>query len=702
MNAVPEIETPQAGARRLCSRYIAEGFEPVALHPYTAPDGTPLFFRVRLKHPDGRKVIRPMHLDGLRFVMGEPKAPKGGKPLYGLADLVAADPDATIWIGEGENKADALAKVGKVATTSGGASSADAADWTPLRGRKVIVWPDNDGPGANYADAVAAKLQALGCAVQVVEVAALNLPTGGDAVDWLAENPAGNLDSLALTKPTKGAFGSSGSSPDRPLQEIEPLPDSLPLVPAFDPSLLPDAVRDWCEDASDGLQVPPDFTAIPAMVGLAGAIGRSVAVALRQNGRWYEAPVLWGCVIGRPSSGKSPALAPTRRMLDRLAEGERAQHESEMRAYEAREMVGKAAKANAKDAVRAALKKGDKDKAEAAAAAALFEDEPPAEPRIVVNDATIEKLGELLNGNPRGLVQFRDELAGWLASLDREGREGDRAFWLECWNGQGGFTVDRIGRGTIRIEACAAWNLGGMQPGKLAEYVRGAVRGGFADDGLMQRFQLAVYPDTPATWRYTDRAPNPAAEAKAWQTFKYLRGLTPEAIGAESAPDCALPFLRLGGEAQDLFRGWQTELMERLRAGDEPGFMESHLAKYPALAGRLALVLHLADGGCKEISGEAMARALGWCDYLEGHARRIYAPATDNGLTSAHALLHKRKALGEEFTARDVYRKGWSGLADPDAVAEGLGVLCEYGHLIEMQVETGGRPSTIYQWRASQ
>lgn len=494
---------------------------------------------------------------------------------------------------------------------------------------------------------------------------------------------------------TSGGFGSEAK---RPLQQVELLPDPLPPVPALDASLLPDAVKDWCEDAADGLQVPLDFTAIPAMVGLAGALGRSIAVALRQNGRWYEAPVVWGYVVGRPSSGKSPSLAPTRRMLERLAEGERARYEADLRAYEARVMVGKAAQANAKDAVRAALKKGDKDGAEAAAAAAQYEDESPSEPRIVVNDATVEKLGELLNANPRGLVQFRDELAGWLANLDREGREGDRAFWLEGWNGQGGFTVDRIARGTIRIEACAVWNLGGMQPGKLAEYVRSAVRGGFADDGLMQRFQLAVYPDMPRSWRYTDRAPNPAAEAKAWRTFQYLRGLTPEDVGAQSAPDCALPFLRLDPEAQEVFRSWQTTLMERLRAGDEPGFMESHLAKYPALAGRLALVLHLADGGCKEVSGEAMARALGWCDYLEGHARRIYAPATDNGLTAAHALLRKRPALGDTFTARDVYRKGWAGLSDPSVVTEGLDVLADYGHLTATPAETGGRPSIVYAW----
>ena len=505
-------------------------------------------------------------------------------------------------------------------------------------------------------------------------------------------NDAANLTGLdAVRDAIEHAAPPAGNAP-------EPLPNPLPSVPAFDTSLLPESVRAWCEDAAEGLQVPPDFTAVPAMVALAGAIGRGVAVAMKQHGRWYERPVLWGCVVGRPSSGKSPALAPARRMLERLAGDERKAHESAMRAHDARVMVAEAQKANAKDAIRKAMKAGDATQAEALAEAALFDEAPPSEPRIVVNDATVEKLGELLNANPRGLVQFRDELAGWLANLDREGRESDRAFWLECWNGTGQFTVDRIGRGTVRIDACAVSILGGMQPGKLGEYVRGAIRGGFTDDGLMQRFQLAVYPDLPAGWHYTDRPPNPQAEARAWATFQRLRAMSPDAIGAEHGDGCDVPFLRMDAEALTLFIEWQTALMQRLRAGDEAAWMESHLAKFPALVGRLALVLHLADNGGGPIPGEALARALGWCDYLEGHARRVYAPAIDNGLTAAHALRRKRGELGEAFTARDVYRRGWSGLTDPGAVAEGLTVLCDYGHLSESDTETGGRPSVLYRW----
>ena len=242
-----------------------------------------------------------------------------------------------------------------------------------------------------------------------------------------------------------------------------------------------------------------------------------------------------------------------------------------------------------------------------------------------------------------------------------------------------------------------------MQPGKLAEYVRGAIRGGFSDDGLIQRFQLAIYPDLPTSWTYTDRPINAEAEERAWATFQRLRTLQPEAIGAEVDAAVDLPFLRFDDEAQTLLIEWQTALMQRLRSGAEPAWMESHLAKFPALVGRLALVLHLADNGTGAIAANTLAMALDWCEYLEGHARRIYAPAMDNGLTAAHLIAKKRTDLPDGFTARDIYRKGWAGLSDGDDIADGLELLIEYGHLraeVTSPSPQGGRTSTAYAWRS--
>ena len=88
--------------------------------------------------PDGRKIIRPLHLNGTGWKIGEPDFPAGRKPLHNL-DKIAAAEGVTVFIVEGEKAADALTKRGAVATTSGGADSAGRADWSPLAGRTVIL-----------------------------------------------------------------------------------------------------------------------------------------------------------------------------------------------------------------------------------------------------------------------------------------------------------------------------------------------------------------------------------------------------------------------------------------------------------------------------------------------------------------------------------------------------------------------------------
>ena len=118
------------------------------------------------------------------------------------------------------------------------------------------------------------------------------------------------------------------------------------------------------------------------------------------------------------------------------------------------------------------------------------ETEVPTRRRYMTNDCTVEKLGELLNENPNGLLQFRDELTGWLASMERERNQGDPKFYLECWTGKTAGTVDRIGRGTIDIPRHCLSVLGGIQTGPMRSYLHQTLEGGFNDDGLFQRFRI--------------------------------------------------------------------------------------------------------------------------------------------------------------------------------------------------------------------
>src|SRR4029077_8054635 len=68
----------------------------------------------------------------------------------------------------------------------------------------------------------------------------------------------------------------------------------------------------------------------------------------------------------------------------------------------------------------------------------------PGRKRIITNDPTVEKVGRIVLENPKGLMLFRDELAGWIGALDKYGGSGgDRAFYLEGYGGRA-YSVDRI------------------------------------------------------------------------------------------------------------------------------------------------------------------------------------------------------------------------------------------------------------------
>ena len=117
------------------------------------------------------------------------KAPPAPRLLYGLERL-AARPDAPVLVTEGEKAADAAGLLfpdSICITSQGGSKAPGKSDWTPLRGRRVMIWPDNDEPGAGYAAKVAELATAAGAElVRTVEVPA-DWPEGWDLADALPD-----------------------------------------------------------------------------------------------------------------------------------------------------------------------------------------------------------------------------------------------------------------------------------------------------------------------------------------------------------------------------------------------------------------------------------------------------------------------------------------------------------------------------------
>lgn len=498
---------------------------------------------------------------------------------------------------------------------------------------------------------------------------------------------------------------SVGSVSTGPLQvpqfcgEPEHLPGGLPPVSPFDPKLLPDVFRPWIEDVADRMQCPIDFPAVAAMVALATIVGRQVAIRPKRYDDWTVVPNLWGMAVGRPGVMKTPGLQEPLRPLRALEVAAKAEYDRSIQASVADGQLAKLRKSDAEKKARKSL--ADPGEAKRILMESLpSEDDEPVRKRYILNDPTVEKLGVILNQNPRGVLVYRDELVGFLKSLDRQGQEGARSFYLEAWAGTGSFTYDRIERGTIDIESATVSIIGGIQPGPLADYISSASRMGQGDDGLMQRFQLAVYPDISPNWRNIDREPNREAQNRAYAVFNRLDVIDAELIGADHDrfDVASIPYLRLDTDGQAEFDTWRGKLEREVRGGHLHPALESHISKYRSLVPSLALLVHLADNRVGPVTAEAVQTAIGWCDHLRPHARRIYSFAIQPDVASALALgRHLLEGdLPDGFALRDVYRKGWSGLGSVDQSHNAARVLIEHNWLAELQTNTPGRPATTY------
>lgn len=415
----------------------------------------------------------------------------------------------------------------------------------------------------------------------------------------------------------------------------KPVGDHLPPVAAFKADLLPVDLRDWVLDIAERMQVPIDLVAINAMCALSVVATSARTIQPKQFDPWRVYPILWGAGIAPPSSMKTPAAKFAIKPLETLEIRAREQFKAMKAQRDVAEMVRNAQLAAIKKQVDTAIKSG-----EVPDVAALAGDIPDEDPtlqrprRYLTQDSTVEKIQDLVDRGPKSrsypLAIFRDELLGFLNTFEKDGREGDRHFYLEGW-GVANRAVDRIGRGEIFTKDLSLIVFGNTTPGPFQSYVREACRGGDGADGLLQRFQLMVYPDPITNWTLVDRSENRMAASRATDLFERLANIF------ESDKDGKPPALRFTAEAQKIFNDWLTDLTKRLGDRDAHPALVSHFGKYRSLMPAIALVLHLASGPGLEnepVSAWAAKTAIEWCTYLGSHAIRVYSIAAD----PAHAI----------------------------------------------------------------
>jgi putative DNA primase/helicase len=508
-------------------------------------------------------------------------------------------------------------------------------------------------------------------------------------------------------------FAGFAGSPPYEIPEFFNAPQLLawPLrpVPPLKPEMLPEAFRRWIIDSSERMSAPIEFIAVAALTSAASLGGRTVGILPHPYDDWLVIPNLWAANVGRPGTKKTPAQKEGLRPLKTLVAEAIEAHNANRESLEAENLLLKAKADAAKSRLASCLKKPNsipeselRGLAEEASRADKLE--PPKLKRYHVSDSTVEALVERLKENARGLLLERDELMGWLRSLEKQGREGDRPFFLEAFNGTAeNIPIDRISRESFIAPHCCLSLIGTIQPGPLSRHVRSAAGSDAAKDGLISRFQLLVYPDAKP-YRRVDRAPDRQAYERALNVFRWLDSMKPETAGATLEQFQTVPTLRFAPDAQQLFNEWFDALETRLTGATESVLMEEHLSKYRSLMPSLALLFHLiaiADGKGERgpISYLATVQAAAWCEFLEEHARRVYHCAFDGDTAGAELLGERLSKLDNPFTPRDVVKKGWEGLKTPEDTERALDYL-EEKHWIkqheQLPNEKGGRPSLRY------
>ena len=528
--------------------------------------------------------------------------------LFGLNTLPDSHYPQTIYIFEGEKCTQAAHYLGLPAITSMfGSNAAHKADWKSLEQfphlRKFVLVPDNDDSGKKFMEVVASEIRRV---IPEAAIHMFSLPCtnkGDDFVDWVKThehcpkdwdefNPIGESYLMVLRKAFEDLVENGSVLADtvfkaehkqeKPefIEPPEPLDEVLLPVDPCPIQTLPKVILEWVDAVSQQMQVPVDFVAVPLLVAAGSLIGRKRGLLLRQGTNWVEHANVWGMIVGQPSVMKSPCMKAALQPLFELAEKASNAFSEELKEYEGKARESEIAKKVVDETIKAEMKKNVKSapiKLGAYSNLGIEElPEAPKQRRYIIQDSTVEKLGELMRDNPQGLLLYRDELSGWLYGFEKTGRENDRQFYLESWSGKESFNVDRISRGSIYVPAMCLSVIGSIQPGPLARYIRNAIKGGIGDDGFIQRFQLVAWPDQLPKWELVVKNNIPDLE-------KSLEGICWCINHLEFDIEEKPLLLSFTEEAQASFDAWQHNYENRLRQGSLPAYLEAHLAKYKKL-----------------------------------------------------------------------------------------------------------------------
>lgn len=340
--------------------------------------------------------------------------------------------------------------------------------------------------------------------------------------------------------------------------------------------IVPPFLDAFGKDRARSLGVNSDAITAAAVAVVGSLIPATNRLQMYQNrSSWSVLCVLWTALVGDPGSAKSAAVKAALAFASPVNQNWSAAFAKEMAAYEQAELAVTAKKSKKKKVGNPADE--DQPDGDQHPADVMVKLTRPKSRSKISNDSTTEAIVTRLAETPEiaPLIQYSDELSGWLGGMDAYRAKGskDRALWLEAKEGAP-YRVDRQGRGSVEAPNLAVSIIGGIQDDLIARLAPD-----LETDGLLQRFALIAIRQLGLG---EDNAEDPAIEAAIPRVAWALAGLGEATY-------------RFAPEAADELWAVKAFKAREMARPDIPSGLKTWLAKTDAEFGRYALAFHLIE-----------------------------------------------------------------------------------------------------------
>jgi len=467
-------------------------------------------------------------------------------------------------------------------------------------------------------------------------------------IDYYRQDKEGKA-LLAFTNKCQGGNFEERLQSIKVLHEtLEPLSDrnlfkkNLSIFLSFPMEAIPTVLHPLIESASKSVICPKDYIAIPLLTALAGSIGRTYEIKIKPG--WFESTAMWTVAVGKPGSKKSPALKPATKGVDNVQNQYIAEYKEQLKQYQTELKLYK--KQFRK------WEKGDVGSGNSMP----VEPEKPVRKRNVVNDATVEALAPIMMDNPRGVMLLRDELAGWITSMNqyKGGKGNDVQFYLECWSG-GQYSIDRKNLDVpIIIPHTYLTVCGTCQ----SETLRSLLSKSRQDDGFSARL-LPYYPEQ-IDGIFNEDGISPSLYEPINELYsKFADFQMVEDEWGQKKPNV----LSLSTDGKEAWKKAMERHHELKSKNNIEGILESAWAKQTAHIARLALVIHLVrfhseETQSKDVDSKSVLMAERLSLYFLAHIDKIWSQSGKQVRMQKELTLYDKLKIwddkGKEITARNM------------------------------------------------